>query len=233
MSFDFYSGNVQYHQNLCLPFALAFNSHGKITERTNRLCLAIKSIWCHVVFHSSRFFCVPFFFLVGLVFVALELHRANGKFSILRWCYDWCTSPKCMNDSIVVTVIQFFCSRFFFRFLHKILRKVGEDTKMCSQFCSYIRTHLSKNRNELNKRGCELEHSPVTNATKNRALNQSHREEGKKCCSLHSMHMNERQIKHRRRIDARESKKNNNHTPKMIPNTWRTIRSGSSRPTEI
>lgn len=80
-----------------------------------------------------RFFC-------GLVFVAPELHRENGKFSILRWCYDLCCIAKCMNDSIVVTVIQFFFS-ISLRFLLQIYAKLKKTPKCVHNFPTFVHTY--------------------------------------------------------------------------------------------
>lgn len=174
VSFDFHTGNVQYHQNLCLPFPLPAtgiqSARRNKRAKKNRLGLAMKSIWCHVVFHSSRFSLVRcFFFCGGLVFAALQLHRENGKFSILRWCYDLCSQMHerfhCCNRHSI-----FFCFPSIFAYA-----KLKKTPKCVHNFPAPFVTYLSKNKSEPNKRGCELEHSPVANATKNRALNQSQR----------------------------------------------------------
>lgn len=75
---------------------------------------------------------------------SLATDRANGKFSVLRWCYDLCTIAKCMNNSIVVTIIHY---SFFFSISLSLcienLRKVEEDTE--KKFFQIFMVYLSKN----------------------------------------------------------------------------------------
>lgn len=102
---------MQYHQNLCLPFAVDVVLciaalpcwQGERENRTlfyfHEINLILAAICC---FSLMLFSLTSFFF-----WLSLDLRRANGKFSVSRLCYDLCTIAKCMNDSIVVTIIHY------------------------------------------------------------------------------------------------------------------------------
>lgn len=150
MSSDFSAENVQYHQNWSLPFATAnairYRSHRLAVGSRNGakcVCLLMKSIWfqfsCYFplkpllfsFFSSASPTRLIFGWPCFCVCVRSTEQRPNVKFSVLRWCYDLCSIAKCMNDSIVVTVIHY--SSIFFsslRFLGRTsenLRKLREE----------------------------------------------------------------------------------------------------------